>query len=133
MPALLFPSSPSDINYDKLLTYYIREKEQLRREKEQLRGKEEQLREERLLLLRAQGKFMGAPNSHLVVVLDLPSWYPRAAFGLHARTAVQCSWSLLCLPAWYVLPVLVLALQPQPLARVQAARQLPVSIFPVLF
>ncbi len=53
MPALLVPSSPSDKNYDKLLTYYIRKKEQLR-------GEEEQLREERLLLLRAQGKFMGS-------------------------------------------------------------------------
>ncbi len=52
MPALLVPSSPSDESYDKFLAYYIRKEEQLRR-------KEEQLLEKELLLLRAQGKFMG--------------------------------------------------------------------------
>ncbi len=59
-PLCWVPSSPSDASYAQRLAYYIREKEQLRRKEEQLRRKQEQLLEKELLLLRAQGKFMGS-------------------------------------------------------------------------
>ena len=131
MPA---PSSPDNANFKTLLDHYIqkeqqlrRKEEQLRREKEQLRRKEEQLREEKLIMLRARGKFVGwffasvfcalnfvaltglSPDGEqspperrraaFLLVLDLRSrCSPRVAFGLYASVNGSLGW-LGCGPA----------------------------------